>query len=114
MLFPTKEEVGRVWKLVAQGVADNRLGDTAKVAADSENGDSGGILICVYTKDFSDLDDVSRVLSELVDLGLCSAEGRGIYYKCDAYTYLDIGSKNDYGLKASLYWSRDVLSGNPS
>ena len=109
MLFPKADELSRTWRLVAEGVVDGRLGDTAKVATDTSGAGSERRLICVYTKDFSDKEDVHRVLDELVHLGLCPAEGNGIYYKCDAFTYLGIESENPYGIKASLYSSRDVL-----
>jgi len=36
---------------------------------------------------------------------------RGIYYKADAYTYLDIKGQNEWRLKASMYSSRDLLKG---
>lgn len=117
MLFPKPEDVNGVWKLVAEAVTDGRLGDTAKVApADPPDHFStaqkqqANHLICVYTKDFSDLDDVRRVLEELIELGLAPRAADGaIYYKTDAYTYLDIDSSNSYGLKASLYSSKDII-----
>ncbi len=43
----------------------------------------------------------------------------GIYKHCkqltslDAYTYLNIGSGNEYNIKASLYSSADILSSKP-
>ncbi|MCJ1310056.1 hypothetical protein MMC25_003717 [Agyrium rufum] len=136
-------EIDRVWKIVVEGTVEGTLGIAAKVATkmpdlddrDDENVDmdmdgenrngnvrrrrrvrSDSSLICVYTKDFSDLQDVKRVLDGLIVLGLVSplsADGRqrGIFYKCDAYTHLGIESNNNYGLKASLYSSRDMLSG---
>jgi len=113
MLFPEEKEISRTWKIVVEGVIQNRLGHIAKVATgptDDIEG-RGRALICVYTKDFSDEGDVRRVLEELVELGLCPREGNGIYYKCDAFTYLGINSNNSYGLKASIYSSRDVLEG---
>ncbi|THZ60002.1 DUF1917-domain-containing protein [Aureobasidium pullulans] len=116
MLFPKPDDVNRVWRLVAEAVVDGRLGDTAKVApADPPNPFTGeqkqsSHLICVYTKDFSDLDDVRRVLAEMVELGLAprNAADGAIYYKADVYTYLNIDSSNPYGLKASLYSSKDL------
>jgi hypothetical protein len=118
MLFPKPEDVNRVWKLVAEAVVDGRLGDTAKVAPADPPDPFGAAqkqqashLICVYTRDFSDLDDVRRVLEELIELGLAprNAANGAIYYKADAYTYLDIDSSNPYGLKASLYSSKDII-----
>ncbi|KAI4727852.1 DUF1917-domain-containing protein [Aureobasidium sp. EXF-10728] len=116
MLFPKPEDVNRVWKLVAEAVVDGRLGDTAKVASADppdpfNQKKQSSHLICVYTRDFSDLDDVRRVLEELVELGLAprNATDGAIYYKADAYTYLNIDSSNSYGLKASLYSSKDII-----
>lgn len=110
MLFPALEDLTRVWRVVVEGTISNRLGSAAKVATDQ--GGSGERLICVYTKDFRDERDVLRVLNELVSLGLVYSGGKGIYYKSDAYTYLDIYAKNaaDYGLQASVYSSQKMLA----
>lgn len=69
------------------------------------------IIVCVYTKDFQDADDVLRVLHQLEDMGVLDA-GRPIYYKPDAYTYLDLRRETaaEYGLQASLYNSRSLLA----
>lgn len=109
MLFPSVDQVDSTWKKVVTAMDEGNLGDAAKVATDDGSGQAR--LICVYTRDFSDKEDVKRVLKTLVETGLMDEESRPIYYKCDAYTYLDIKSKNEYGLKASLFSSRDVLSG---
>ena len=68
-------------------------------------------IVCIYTKDFRDEDDVLRVLQELEVLGLIR-EGRSIYYKSDAFTHLDLYSAtaNKYGLQASLYTSQKLLA----
>ena len=65
----------------------------------------------VYTRDYEDIEDVRGVLQKLVELGLVRNEQKPIYYKADAYTYLEILGDNPYGLKASLFSSRDVLAG---
>ncbi|KAJ9203522.1 hypothetical protein DTO164E3_2444 [Paecilomyces variotii] len=108
MLFPTADHVDEVWAAVAQATANDELGVAAKVATD--NGSEGGRLVAIYTRDYDDKKDVKRVLERLVELGLVDrGSTRPIYYKCDAYTYLDIKSTNQYGLKASLYSSREAL-----
>ncbi|KAK5684328.1 hypothetical protein LTS10_004195 [Elasticomyces elasticus] len=109
MLFPTEEDVARVWRLVAEGTAEGKLGPTSKVA--TYDPDSKTRVICVYTYNFADTPDVRRVLDGLVDLNLVSRTDKAIYYKCDAYTYLDIMSDNDYKIKASLYGSKEMLDG---
>ncbi|MCJ1362237.1 hypothetical protein MMC16_001339 [Acarospora aff. strigata] len=118
MLFPMPENLARTWELVATATARNQLGTAAKVAAaDEGRGDRVPRLVCVYTKDFGDTADVKRVLEKLVELELVPRPARdpkgvrSVYYKCDAYTHLGITSSNEWGLKASMYSSRDVLLG---
>lgn len=113
MLFPNEEDASDIWKRVATAVIEGKLGTAAKIATDDDG--KGSRLICIYTKDFSDEADVKRVLQEIQKLKLLPVdEGRSIYYKCDAYTHLDIRSQNEYGLTASLYASNDVLNGKTS
>jgi hypothetical protein len=109
MFFPSVDYVDSVWKTVVTALDKGELGNTAKVATDDGSGQAR--LICVFTEDFSDMEDVKRVLTTLVEKGLVDEEARPIYYKCDAYTHLDIKSNNAYGLKASLFSSRDILTG---
>ena len=89
MLFPAVEDVDYVWSQIAKGTAEAELGVAAKVAAAGEEEETDGgrrRLICVYTKDFGDREDVKRVLVGLKRMGLLrgedGGEGRGIYYKC--------------------------------
>ncbi|KAF2108703.1 hypothetical protein BDV96DRAFT_670716 [Lophiotrema nucula] len=109
MLFPKLEDLTRTWRAVVDGTSSGRLGCDSKVATD--DGKPVDRLICVYTKDFRDADDVLRVLQELVSMGLVG-DGKGIYYKSDVYTLLDIYGANaaDYGLQASIYSSQKVLA----
>jgi hypothetical protein len=64
-----------------------------------------------FSKDFRDEDDVLRVLQELETMGLVSSR-RSIYYKSDAFTYLDLYKQtaSEYGLQASLYTSYKMMS----
>lgn len=109
MLFPSMERVDAVWAAVVGTTVRGELGIGAKVATNSENEESKARLICIYTRDYEDLDDIRRVIEKLVDLELVTEKTRPIYYKADAYTYLDISSGNPYGLKVSLFSSKDVL-----
>ncbi|KAF1810915.1 DUF1917-domain-containing protein [Eremomyces bilateralis CBS 781.70] len=110
MLFPPLEDLPRIWRKVCEGVIAGQLGPQAKVATADFEGDPKIRVICIYTKDFDNQDDVLRVLLGLKDLGIVSeTDSRGIYYKADAYTYLDIKSDNPFGIRASMYSSRDVL-----
>lgn len=83
LLFNDFLEVNDVWSLIANKTATNDLGIAAKVAPrNPEQTDKRNPrLICVYTKDFTDVEDVTRVLRKLKDMGLCDTN-RPIYYKC--------------------------------
>ena len=111
MLFPPADKVDEIWALVANAVADGEMGHAAKVAVDDGSGDNKARLICLYTEDHANKDDVKRVLERLVGLGLVTNRGdaRPIYYKADCYTDLDIMSGNEWGLKPTLYSSADFL-----
>ena len=114
LLFVSAEKVDEVWGVVAEATAKGELGFGAKVAttaaaavAGGEGGSNKTRLICIYTKDYEDRVDVERVLRKMAALELVDLDGRPIYYKCDAYTHLDIKGGNVWGLRASMYSSRD-------
>lgn len=91
MVFPEVRDVNLVWKVIADATASGELGICAKVATHS--GDIDGRakqerLICVYTKDFSDGEDVRRVVRQMEVLDLVPKNGPPwIYYKCGAYYF---------------------------
>jgi hypothetical protein len=83
MLFPPVDRVDHIWSIVAHAVARNQLGLGAKVSPKLEHPETGSRLICIYTYDFSNKEDVMRVLRKLRDLGLVRRNERPpIYYKC--------------------------------
>ena len=59
-------------------------------------------MICVYTDNYADADDVMRVERELRSLGINDV----LYYKPDIYTYFGIYANNPYKIKASVYASK--------
>lgn len=82
MLFCQPQEVNEIWGLVARATANNELGIAAKVAPKPDTLDQRkDRLICVYTKDFTDKQDVFRVVQSLRELRLVEARSRPIYYK---------------------------------
>lgn len=106
LLFVPDEEAPGVWRKICHGVSEGRLGIGAKISTAAADGKER--VICVYTKDFNDKDDVGRVVRGLQDMDLVPQNKRKqLWYKCDAFTYLDIMRDNDYGLRASLYGSDD-------
>lgn len=96
MLFVEPTRVNEVWERVATATARNELGIAAKVAPREERGSARERLVCVYTYDFRDRDDVARVLHRLRQLELVRdrAAGKPIYYKaggcffCSLSTFL--------------------------
>lgn len=114
MLFPNKSDLPRYWRTVAEATSEGRLGPACKVATPDPARGKEGTLICVYTYDFTDEADVRRVLNVLVglELGFCRVDSRPIYYKCDAYTHLEIESGNRFNIRASLWSSDEVLGKN--
>ncbi|AEO67752.1 1aa27437-0e3f-49f3-828c-21c5fee6622b [Thermothielavioides terrestris] len=108
MLFPEPGSVNSVWAKVARATANNELGVSAKVETrvDSQK----ARLICVYTRDFRDKDDVARVLNRLRQLELVSPGGKQIYYKSDAWTHLGIYGGNRWGIQASMYSSNELFA----
>ncbi|PHH60984.1 hypothetical protein CDD82_2205 [Ophiocordyceps australis] len=107
LLFCEPTEVDDIWEAVARATADNKLGIAAKVAPKCpEHGDRRQQLLCVYTADFNDKADVGRVLQYLRKLKLFKAK-ETIYYKPDVYTYVGLSQGNPWGLRASIYTSRD-------
>ena len=58
-------------------------------------------VICVYTEDYTDAEDVMRVERELRSLGITEV----LFYKPDIYTHLNIYANNPYYINASVYSS---------
>ncbi|OBT58861.1 hypothetical protein VE04_00908 [Pseudogymnoascus sp. 24MN13] len=109
MLFPPLDRVNHIWSVVAHAVATGHLGLGAKVSPKLGHLETGRKLICIYTYDFSNIEDVIRVLHTLRDPGLVRRNETPIYYKCDAYTYLEIFSGNRWDIRPSLYSSKGML-----
>lgn len=78
MLFCQPHEVDEVWGVVAKATANHELGVAAKVAPNDSDREER--LVCVYTADFQNKEDVIRVLRKLRELCV-DAIRRRIYYK---------------------------------
>ncbi|KAJ5725879.1 uncharacterized protein N7483_007236 [Penicillium malachiteum] len=107
MLFPSDDRVDTVWRTLVLALEKGDVCADAKVSTDDGKGTGQARLICIYTEDFADREDVKKVLQMLAREELFDPRGRPIYYKSDAFTLLEINSKNKYQLKASMYSSKD-------
>ena len=102
MLFVPVDQIDTARAVVKQETEAGRLGISAKVATakDNPNAASRDVrLICVYTPDCRDLDDLRRVLAALRALGY----HQRLYYKEDNATLALIyggGSASLYGSNA--------------
>src|SRR5260370_36560329 len=107
LIFVTAENVDNVWARIERATENSQLGISAKVSTAVPNGyGSSNHVICVYTNDFRDKEEVGRALKALRQLRIT---GR-IYYKTDQATLSGLyGSNGPFTKKkgrASLY-SRD-------
>ena len=99
LVFVYMQDLDTTWAAIREATASGKLGIEAKAATARENplGTKPGVkLICVYTRDCRDLDDVRRVLAGLRELGITYR----LNYKTDDATYA-----GEYGAGVSLYTS---------
>lgn len=99
LVFVYTADVDRYWTLISQAVEQGSLGPSAKVATAKPNPNATNPrarLICVYTADWHDRDDVRRVLRALRDIGVSWR----LSYKTD-----DATTDGSYGSGSSIYVS---------
>ncbi|HEX9897147.1 MAG TPA: putative phosphothreonine lyase domain-containing protein [Dehalococcoidales bacterium] len=85
LVFVDKEDVDMVWSKIKKTVEEGMLGSDAKVATAKSNPhatDASTKVICVYTYDHADEEDVRRIRAELRKLGITNR----IPYKTDEDT----------------------------
>ena len=85
LIFMPAVEIDDVWAKIKLATEEGRLGDSAKVATAKPNVHAGNPderVICVYTYDWTDEEDVRRIRQVLRELGITWK----ISYKTDADT----------------------------
>lgn len=73
LVFVPVKSVDGVWEKIKKATEEGKLGDSAKVATARPNpnaGDSSRKVLCVYTYDWTDKEDVMRIRTELRALGI--------------------------------------------
>lgn len=86
MVFVTRDKIDSVWNTIADAIRQGKLGDEAKVSTARPNPNAANEkehVICIYTYDYRDVEDVKRIRATLRDLGISWK----IPYKTDAVTY---------------------------
>lgn len=103
MLFPAKNQVNTVWNKVKQAIANGDLWHS-KVSTSSSNPRENHAIM-IYTKDYTDLNDVINVLDFLESSGITSPQTI-IRYKTDQQTSAGIYSGG--GQKPWIYASNTI------
>ncbi|KAK3355564.1 hypothetical protein B0H65DRAFT_51824 [Neurospora tetraspora] len=102
---PTSEAT-KVWSEIAQATGLNILGTSARIATSSSIDYPDHRLIAVQTVDFSDHEDVERILRRLEGMGIVDRTiTQPIHYQTEAYYFLGIGPNNVHNLPTAFYTS---------
>jgi hypothetical protein len=102
LIFVPISQIDGLWAKIKQATEDGRLGDIAKVATAKPNPNASDPkikVICVYTYDWTDKIDVSRIREELCALGIVSK----IPYKADHDTLAGRYAKQGYKRISKYY-----------
>jgi hypothetical protein len=90
---------------IAKAVSEGKLGTAANFVTRQPSsratyiGDEKSHVICIYTKDFTNKEDVKRVFNMLREIGL---KGK-LHYKADIFTHLNLYSGNEFGIDVVMY-----------
>jgi hypothetical protein len=96
LIYVSEDKVVEVWKNIAKATVEDKLGMESKI---STKINESSYVICVYTKNYLDYEDVKRVREILYEMGFVSK----LSYKPDIYTYLGIYSGTTV-IKPSRYY----------
>ena len=98
LIFVHERKVDEIWEIIKNATEKGKLGSSSKVATAKPNPNAFHPrikVICVYTYDWTDEDDVMRIRRELRDLGFHKL----MSYKSDEDTRADLYSvKGDTGI----------------
>jgi hypothetical protein len=86
LIFVPKDEIDAVWEKVAVATREGKLGSRSKVSTNRPNPrtiDSGVGVICVYTYDWEDKEDVMTIREALRGIGITQK----LPYKADEDTH---------------------------
>lgn len=72
MFFVEQEKVDEVWQLIKNKTEEGFLGINAKVATNKPSPKKRGYkhLICIYTQDYQDIEDLEKIAKNIRSLGL--------------------------------------------
>jgi hypothetical protein len=104
LVYRRSEKIDGVWEQIREATMNCKLGINAKVSTEFKRNNEGrqDHVICVYTYDFREKEDVGRVLEGLRELGIKER----LSYKTDQATLAGVYAST--GGRASLYSSDDL------
>lgn len=73
LIFEKTDKINSTWELVKNATESGKLGPYSKVSTQkrsSKNFEIDSFVICIYTEDFQDKDDVARVENQIRELGI--------------------------------------------
>ena len=97
LLYVRLDELDAAWELIRQSTESGRLGTQSKTSTAKTRGNYK--VVCVYTRDCREIEDVRRVVNMLRKLGFLER----LFYKENAATYAGQYERGS----ASLYESPD-------
>ncbi|KAJ7357824.1 hypothetical protein OS493_022634 [Desmophyllum pertusum] len=100
LIYSKSARIDAIWKSVATAVVSGRLGTAAKVSTRYPKESTH--VICVYTEDFTNEEQVRAVEKGLKEVGVTAQ----MLYKPDIYTTLGIYRNNRWRLKPTIYTSQ--------
>lgn len=101
--FPKSEsEADAAWAGVVSAAAAGRLPGVSQVKISATNPREPGYVLCAYTEDYLNEAEVNRA-AEAIRAALPPLSDTRLLYKSDIYTHLGIYSRNEWGLKPTIY-----------
>lgn len=101
LIFDTVKKIDSIWLLIDEQTKNGKLGPSAKVSTSKPNKNATektSRVICVFTENYDDKDDLSRIISVLREMGIKNR----LLYKLDEDVgkYEKDGHKNLIKLKS--------------
>ena len=102
ILFFSRSKIDVSWTAIAKAVVSGTLGTAAKMFESDSSEEESYYVICVYTEDFTNEEEVWAAEKSLRKLGITER----LYYKPNIYTTVGIYRENEWGIRPTIYQSR--------
>lgn len=101
--FPkTSEEADAAWRSMVHAAAEGALTGCSQVKISATNPKEPGYVLCAYTEDYLNEIEVNAAATALRNV-LPKLSDIRLLYKADIYTHFGIYSRNEWGLKPTIY-----------